>query len=76
MRRATAVAATASGGATTPPRASAAAKPMGMSHQETSPTTIAVKSTSSTDNWMIWYTSRRRSTSEMRSAVAYSSQAR
>ena len=73
MRRATAVAATASGGATTPPSAIAAANPTGMSHHETSPTANAVTRTSRIDSWTIWNTSRLRSMIEVRIAVAYSS---
>ncbi len=49
IRRATEVAATASGGATMAPRASARANGMGSSSQATTPTPRAVKSTSPTE---------------------------
>ena len=71
MRRATAVAATASGGATTAPRAIAADNGMPISHQVTSPTPAAVKMTSPTDSSPMTFLFAPRSTSEVRIAAAY-----
>ncbi len=70
IRRATAVAATASGGATTAPRAIAAENGMPMSHQVTRPTPAAVKTTRPTDNRPMTFLLAPRSTSEVRMAVA------
>ena len=72
IRRATAVAATASGGATTAPRAKATANGTGSSHQVTSPTPAAVKSTRPTDSARIELVLARKSTSDVRTAAAYS----
>ncbi len=54
IRRATAVAATASGGATIAPRARASAKETGRSHHTTRATPRAVKSTSPTERLRIF----------------------
>src|SRR6476661_32560 len=71
IRRATAVAATASGGATTAPRAKATANGTGISHHVTRPTPAAVNSTSPTDSARIDVVLARKSTSEVRTAAAY-----
>ena len=72
IRRATAVAATASGGATTAPSANATANGTSRSHHVTSPTPAAVKSTSPTDRPRIGVQLARKSTSDVRIAAAYS----
>ena len=68
--RATEVAATASGGATIAPRASASAKEIGSISQATSPTPRAVKSTSPTDRLRMAPRCARTSSSEVDSAAA------
>src|SRR3954447_3888134 len=74
-RRATAVAATASGGATTAPRAKAAAneKGGGTTHSAVTATTAAVNSVAPTDSSAIDVRFARKSTSDVRTAAAYSS---
>ncbi len=72
-RRATAVVATASGGATTAPRAKAAAKDRpGTTQRATTATTSAVNATSPTDSRPIGRRLRRTSMSEVRIEAAYS----
>ncbi len=73
IRRATAVAATASGGETMAPRATASANGMGSSSQATTPTPSAVKRTSPTDRLRILARKVRMSMSELDRAAAYSS---
>jgi hypothetical protein len=72
MRRATAVAATASGGATTAPRAKAAATEngSGTTHSATSATQPVVKSVAPTDSRAIEDRLARKSTSDVRIAAA------
>src|SRR5215217_5780977 len=74
-RRATAVAATASGGATTAPRQKAAAHEngSGTTHIAVTATTAVVKRVAPTDNSAIDVRLARKSTSEVRMAAAYSS---
>ena len=67
--RAIDVAATASGGATTAPRARATGKVTGRSHQVTTPTPSAVISTSSTDRYAIGRRLCRKSMIEVRIAA-------
>jgi hypothetical protein len=69
-RRAIEVAATASGGATTAPRANATAKSTGRIHQVIRPTPRAVTTTSSTDSEMIERLLARKSITDVRIAVA------
>ena len=73
IRRATAVAATASGGETTAPKASAAASGIGSSHQVSRPTVSMVNSTSATARSPIGRMFARISTRDVRIAAAYSS---
>ena len=70
IRRATDVVATASGGATIAPRASATAKEIGSNNQATSPTPSAVNSTSPTDRLRMAPRCARTSSSEVDSAAA------
>ena len=70
IRRATEVVATASGGATIAPRASASAKEIGSNSQATSPTPSAVKSTSPTDRLRMAPRCARTSSSEVDRAAA------
>ena len=69
-RRAIAVAATASGGATTAPRASAAGQPIGSSQCATAPTASVVTMTSTTESSTIGRVLARKSMSEVRIAAA------
>ena len=71
MRRAMAVAATASGGATTAPNATAAANGMGSSSQATRPTVNVVKITSPTARKPIARRLAEMSTRDVRMAAAY-----
>lgn len=73
MRRPTAVAATASGGATTAPIAKATPKSRPSTHRRKSATPSAVKSTSPTDRLRMTPRLLRKSTSEVWIAAAYSS---
>lgn len=73
IRRATAVAATASGGATTAPSATATANGTGSSHHTTAATANVLNSTNPADNRAMVPISARKSTSEVRSAAVYSS---
>ena len=71
IRRATAVAATASGGATMAPRAKPAARGSpGTSHHATTPTTRVENTTNPTDSKAMARLSRRASISDVRSAAA------
>jgi len=70
--RAIAVAETASGGATTAPRANATASGTGRSHQTTTPTAKTLTMTSPTDSKAMGRALRRKSMSEVFSAAAYS----
>lgn len=72
IRRATAVAATASGGATIPPRARATANGTSRSFQTTRATPKAVKSTSPTESSPMTRLLAPRSTSDVRIDAAYS----
>ena len=67
------VAATASGGATTAPRAKATQKSMPSAHWRKTATPSAVKSTSPTDRLRMTARLLRKSTSDVRIAAAYSS---
>ena len=69
IRRATAVAETASGGATTAPSAIAVANGIGSSHQATSPAATVLNSTRPTDSRPIGRRLARKSTSDVRIAV-------
>ena len=69
MRRATAVAATASGGATTAPNATAAAKGTGSNHHTTNATANVLNSTNPTDREAMVRRLSLKSTSEVRSAA-------
>src|SRR5699024_4348597 len=71
-RRAIDVAATASGGATTAPSASAAVRGTGRIHHATRPTPMVVKTTSPTESKPIGRLLRRKSISDVRMAAAYS----
>lgn len=73
IRRATAVAATASGGATTAPSAMAAENGMGRSHHVMSPMLNAETTTSPTDSSPMTFLFALRSTIDMRIAAAYNS---
>ena len=73
MRLATVVAATASGGATTPPNAMASGSGTPSSHQTTRPTPSAVKITRPTESSAMPRRFARRSISDVRMAAAYSS---
>jgi hypothetical protein len=73
IRRAIAVAATASGGATTAPSAKAGAHPIGSSHHASAATPTVVNTTSPTDNRPIGRRFCPKSISEVRRAAAYSS---
>jgi hypothetical protein len=68
-----AVAATASGGATTAPTANATPKGMPSTHMRKPPTPSAVKSTRPTERLTMTPLLLRKSTSEVRIAAAYSS---
>ena len=70
IRRATAVAATASGGDTMAPSANANANGIGSNHHATKATPTAVKSTRPTDSPRIGVSSARRSMREELSAAA------
>jgi hypothetical protein len=70
IRRATAVAATASGGATIAPSTTASPNPMGSSHHATSATPNAVKRTSPTERPRTGIRQVRRSSSEVEMAAA------
>ena len=70
IRRATEVAATASGGATIAPRASASANGIGSSSHATTPTPTAVKSTSPTERLRMAPRCAVTSSSEVDSAAA------